>query len=131
MEELVKSQFEQKARLTARTLIEKRELIQNKKNAKICIEVAELGEFVFRLPTIVDIEDSGALDNDDAMLVYTCCLEPNLKDTELHAAYGVTHPVDIVHEIFLPGEVARISRELVQRSGYGEDAVKVIDAVKN
>lgn len=66
----------------------------------------------------------------DRYLIYNCVVEPNLKDKELHKAYNVISPMDIVDEIFDPGEVAGISKEIVKLAGY-VDGVKVVNDIKN
>lgn len=66
----------------------------------------------------------------DKYLVYNSVVEPNLKDTNLREAYGVIAPLDIVDEIFEPGEVAGISKEIVRLAGYG-DSVQVVNDIKN
>lgn len=75
----------------------------------------------------LDMEDDAEADK---YLVYNCVVEPNLKDKELHKAYNVIAPMDIVDEIFDPGEVAGISKEIVKLAGY-VDGVKVVNDIKN
>lgn len=75
----------------------------------------------------LDMEDST---EGDKYLVYNCVVEPDLKNPELHKAYGVVSPMDIVDEIFDPGEVANIAKEIVKLAGY-VDSVKVVDDLKN
>lgn len=75
----------------------------------------------------LDMEDSAEADE---YLVYECVTEPSLKSTELHQAYGVVRPQDIVAEIFEPGEIANISREILKFAGY-LDSVKPVEDVKN
>lgn len=75
----------------------------------------------------LDMEDSA---EGDRYLVYNCVVDPDLKNPELHKAYGVVSPMDIVDEIFDPGEVASISKEIVRLAGY-VDSVKVVDDLKN
>lgn len=131
MDKIEKQQFENKAVLTAKALIEKRALIEKKKQGNVLIEVTGLGTFEFRIPDFYDIEDSNANEDSDQYLIYACCTSPNLKDKELQEAYNVSNPMDIVHAVFMPGEEAAISRILVEKAGYGAEAAKVIDKVKN
>ncbi|OZV11058.1 hypothetical protein CIW83_16880 [Tissierella sp. P1] len=66
----------------------------------------------------------------DRHLIYNCVVEPSLKDSELHKAYKVVSPMDIVDEVFDPGEVANISKEIVRMAGY-IDSVEVVKNIKN
>jgi len=75
----------------------------------------------------LDMEDSAEA---DAYLVYECVVEPSLKNPELQKAYGVVRPLDVVTEIFEPGEIASISKEILKFAGY-IDSVKPVEDVKN
>lgn len=75
----------------------------------------------------IDMEDSM---NADVFVVYNCVIEPNLKDTELHKAYGVVEPDEIVTTIFEPGEISNISRECLVLAGYS-NSVEIVDDIKN
>jgi len=76
-----------------------------------------------------------ALDMDDPSeadeyLVYESVVEPALKNPELHKAYAVVRPMEIVNAVFEPGEVANISKEILRFAGY-VDSVKPVEDVKN
>ena len=131
MEKDVQNEFKEKSRLTAKALLEKRGLIEQKKNRVIEIEVDELGLFRFRVPDKIDIADCNEHDDSDAVLVYQCCLEPNLKDKELQDGFGCSFPIDIVNKLMLPGEVALLATELTKAAGYDSELIKVIDNIKN
>jgi len=75
----------------------------------------------------LDMDDSAEA---DAYLVYECVIEPSLKNPELHKAYGVVRPLDIVNEVFEPGEIANISNEILRFAGY-LDSVGPVEDVKN
>lgn len=66
----------------------------------------------------------------DKYLVYNSVVEPNLKDKSLQEAYKTISPLDVVDEIFDPGEIAGISKEIVKLAGYG-DSVQVVNDIKN
>lgn len=68
--------------------------------------------------------------NGDEFLVYNTMVEPNLKDPELHKAYGCVEPTDIVKKIFDAGTVSGIAREAMTLAGYGSD-VQPVDKLKN
>ena len=55
----------------------------------------------------------------DMYLVFECVVEPDLKDKSLHEAYGCADPIDIVNELFLPGEVAGIADKIMKLGGFG------------
>lgn len=68
----------------------------------------------------------------DLHLLYNSIVEPNVKDTRLHSAYGVTRPYDVLDKIFTLGEIMSISKELVKDSGlFDEDNATLIDNLKN
>ena len=124
--------------ISAKDLIEKKKLIEDKKDKQIEIEVPETGTFLFRVPNLVDYEDATAYgkkrDNgyeENKFLVHSCCLEPNLKDSELVEAYGVKSPIDIVDKIFMVGEVSTIATTLIQKAGFDKDSYKVVEKAKN
>lgn len=63
----------------------------------------------------------------DEFLVYSCVVEPNLKNNDLHTAYGCVEPTDIVDMLFLPGETAQISQVCLDLAGYSNDVTAVKD----
>ena len=124
--------------LNAKELINKKKIIEDKKNKTIEIEVPDIGAFKFRLPDINDYNDSEAYgksrkDNlkSNNYLLYACCLEPDLKDPELQKAYEVKDPVDIVDKIFLFGEVGTIADILIKKAGFDKEVMGVYEKLKN
>lgn len=120
--------------LSAKALIEKRKLIEEKKRKEFLIEVQDLGVFKFRTPDLFDIIDSQAFKdgkNADEYIVYNCAIEPSLKNKELQEAFECHEPFDIVDKLFLPGEKQRIASLLSDAAGYKEDVAKVVEEVKN
>lgn len=69
-------------------------------------------------------------DEGDAFLVYSCMVEPTLKDTELHKVYGCVEPTDIVEKIFEPGEIGSISQKCLEMAGYSNE-IKAVEDLKN
>lgn len=123
--------------LNAKELIKKRDLINQKKNKEIEI-VLDIGTFLFRLPTLDDYEDSEEyakrrkkqiLANN--YLIYTCCIEPNLRDEELLKEFECKEPVEIVDKIFVIGEITSIADTLVKKAGFDKDNIEVVDKIKN
>ncbi len=131
MDNITQAEFKNKSALSVKALMEKRELIQRNKKRMIDIEVDEIGVFKFRIPDFYDIEDSNQTDNGDAYIVYSCAVEPSLKDAELQKAYGVKMPVDIVLEIFKPGQIVEITKTLLQAAGYKDETVRIVETIKN
>lgn len=124
----------QNAILSAKTLLEKKKIIEQKKNKFVFIEVQDLGTFKFRVPQTDDLLDAREYrdgEYEDEFILYTCCVEPNLRDQELQEAFECKEPLDIIDAIFLPGEKTKVALRLVEASGFKDDAVKVIEEVKN
>ncbi|NLY09364.1 MAG: hypothetical protein GXZ11_05635 [Tissierellia bacterium] len=124
----------QNALINAKTLIEKKILIQKKKTKPVHISIQDLGTFKFRTPDMSDVIDSTSFKgggHEDQYLIYTCCEEPNLRDKELQETYECSEPFDIVDKIFLPGEIQRTAKLLTEACGYKEDAAKVVEEIKN
>lgn len=122
------------AKISAIDLIKKKDLINSKKKKVTEIEVEGMGVFSFRVPTLEDISNSEAFKGGkmaDEHLVLNCCVQPNLKDGELLKEFGAVEPIDIIHKVFLIGEVKMIAVKILESAGYREDQIKVIDSVKN
>lgn len=124
--------------LNAKELIKKRDLINQKKNKEIEIEVPDTGTFLFRLPTLEDYEDSEKYANArkkpilaNNYLIYTCCIEPNLTDEELLKEFECKESVEIVDKIFMIGEITSIADTLVKKAGFDKDNIEVVDKIKN
>ena len=125
--------------ISAKDLIKKKKLIEDKKDKQIEIEVPETGTFLFRVPNMIDYEDSEAYGKNrkqsghesNKYLIQTCCLEPKLKDSELLEAYGVKNSVDLVSKIFMVGEITSIATTLVEKAGFDKEAYKVVEKAKN
>ena len=66
----------------------------------------------------------------DSFLVYSCVLDPLLKNKELQDAYECVEPTDIVEKIFEPGEIGSISQKCLEMAGYNNE-VKAVDDIKN
>ena len=131
MEKQLQTEFKAKSRLTAQALLEKRGLIEDKKNKILELEVEGLGVLAFRLPDDEDIREAQDCEDEDVMLIYSCAIEPSLKDAELQAGFGCTIPIEIVDKIFLPGEKQRVAAKLMEAAGFRRDAVKVVENIKN
>lgn len=124
----------QNAILSAKDLIKKRKLIEEKKKKEFVIEVGDIGQFKFRTPDIFDIIDSQQFKGggyEDDYIIYSCMVSPNPKDKELQEAYGCNEPFDIIDALFLPGEKQSVGNAIVEQAGYKKEVVKLVDEVKN
>lgn len=122
--------------INAKDLLEKKGLIEDRQNQKVIVETP-LGDFTFKVPTINILTDAKTYENahkdrDNQYCIYTCCLEPDLKDQDLQREFNKgKEPVDIVDTIFLPGEVASIANILIEKAGYESKSIKAVEGVKN
>ena len=121
-------------KLTLSEIIAKKEQIleAKTKGKKISVFVESLGgAIVVEKPDKSLIAESVEMDNGDEYLLYQCCVEPCLKDTNLHKEFGCVEPMEIVAKLFEPGEVTAIAKKLLGLAGYGENSTKVIEEIKN
>ena len=114
--------------LSAKDLIKNKEIIQERKNDKIEIELDGYDEpFLFSVPTVDVYDDAQAyaknrknIDADKYMIV-ECCVEPNLRDPELIEAYQVKDAHALLDELFRPGDLSSIVRTLMKFSGFKDE----------
>lgn len=120
--------------VTLQELIAQREQIKNKRSQRYTMNTS-VGEVVVQVPDAALIAESLTLPTGfeiNKNIVYNSVLEPNLRDGELQKAYKVFEPIDIVTEIFLPGEISKIADELFKLAGYETKvATKLLENVKN
>ena len=120
--------------LTIEELLQKKDILTGRKTETFAIDVKDIGEFRFRIPTLSDIDDANAFmdgKDTDAYLVNSCVDGPRFSDERMREVYGVSTGIDVVKEIFLGGEIQAISNELVRKAGYSSNLVKVVEQVKN
>lgn len=120
--------------LNTKTLLERKNLLEKRKAKVFDVEIKDLGVVKLRTPLTEDLIDSreyGGGGREDEFIVYSCMVEPDLKSQELQSGFEVKDPVDIVSEIFLPGEIAEIATILVKSAGYADNVAKVVDDTKN
>lgn len=94
------------SRLNADVLIRKPE-------KSLCMETFQMGR------------DEDTADSADAYMVYNTIVEPNLKDAALQAEFGVREPLEIVDQIFEPGEVAQLAELAMEMAGFKKGIVAV------
>ncbi len=59
------------------------------------------------------------------LIVANAIGDPNLGSPEVLAAHGAVTAEQVVARVFLPGEVARVAEEVMDLSGWSDDAVEV------
>jgi hypothetical protein len=64
-------------------------------------------------------------------LAISCCVEPNFKNSELQAKYGVMGAEALVDKILRPGEYNKLIEEILKLNGFDEDINTLIDEAKN
>lgn len=123
--------------LTAKDLLEMRDIIEKRKKRTLTVET-ELGEVKFRLPTLEELEDSFKFNDADGAdgdeyLIYVSMVSPDLHDEELQKQLlgPNADPTTIVRTIFMPGEIRSMASIIAEHTGYKDDAVKVVNEVKN
>ncbi|WMJ80992.1 phage portal protein [Clostridium sp. MB40-C1] len=121
-------------KLTIAELIKRKEQLSNRKNEhrELYIKSLDRKITIQKPDRSIILESYGMQEGEgNKFLVYECVTEPNLKDSELQKAFDVKVPTDIVDEIFDPGVVDTISKEIVIFAGYEEGAVSLVNDVKN
>lgn len=88
------------------------------------------GVITIESPTAAMARESQDMENGDAYIVYSCVTEPCLKAKELQEAFGCADPIEIVDQVFEPGEIPLIAVECLKLAGY-IDGVKAVDDLKN
>lgn len=121
-------------KITLKELVERSDKIKNKKKETQELYVKSLdGTIIIQKPDRTLISEAWDMDEEDmgnAYIVYNSVISPNIKSEDLHKAYGIISPIDIVDEIFEPGEVEMLSRKIVEFAGYG-NSVSIVEDVKN
>ena len=113
-------------KLTIQDLIAQKEKLLNKKLKKEVLFIKSFdGEITITAPSsslILEAQDLGEDDptRADVYMVYQCMVEPNLKDQKLQEAFDCVEPMDVVEEIFLPGEIASIASKIMGLGGFGD-----------
>lgn len=128
-----KTELSTKKTITLDELIKNKEKItakrEEKKTAQFYIESLDSLVTVTAPDRLLVIETQSK-DEAEAQLymIYNCVTEPNLKNTELHQAYGcVGNPMRIVEKIFTDAEIPALALKCY---GVSSGAVKDVD-IKN
>lgn len=134
MDKKIKVDLQRNQLLTAKDLLARKNLIARQKCATFEIDVENFGAFKFRTPTIDDIEDAQKFkdgDSQDDYIIYTCSVEPNLRNAELQEGFECSEPFDIVEKLFLPGVIPQIAEKIVQKAGFKAGSVTLVEDIKN
>ena len=120
-------------KITLAELIRRKEqMLESKKKPKTAtLYIKSLdGTITIESPTADLARDAQDMDNGDAYMVYSCVTDPCLKSKELQTAFECVEPMEIVENIFAPGEIPQIAVECLKLAGY-VDGVKAVDDIKN
>lgn len=79
------------------------------------------------LESIQMAHDENLNEKADPFMIYNTVVEPDLKDSKLHAEFGCVEPMDIVEKIFEPGEILNISQAAFKLAGYQKGVERVAD----
>lgn len=63
-----------------------------------------------------------------ALVIEKACVVPNWSDKALLDKYNTSDPADVIQKRLLAGEIAKLSAEILDLSGYGDDD---LDELKN
>ena len=63
--------------------------------------------------------------------IVAATIDPDLKDSRLREKFKTEVPGDIVEEMFLPGEIKKISDKISELSGVEESQQQIDEAIKN
>ncbi len=130
--------------ITAEQLLKNKDILEEKTGAKtLQLKIKSL-EGKFDDPTIeiksidmkrfFELREQGKNPYEvNKMVCYECITEPNLKDKDLQAGYGVkSNPYAIVEKFLSPSEINSVSDKIGEISGVEIDKTKVlIEEVKN
>ncbi len=64
-------------------------------------------------------------------LVIACCVEPNFKDAELQAKYGVMGAEDLIDKILNPGQYTDLLLAIQEINGFTDDVNELREEAKN
>lgn len=56
-----------------------------------------------------------------ALVIQKACLVPNWAAPELLEKYGTNDPTDVIKKRLLAGEIAKLSAEIMELSGFNDD----------
>lgn len=64
-------------------------------------------------------------------LVIACCLDPNFKDADLQAKYGVMGAEVLIDKMLTPGQYAVLAEKVQEINGFNTDVNELVEEAKN
>lgn len=64
-------------------------------------------------------------------LLVTCCVEPNFKDADLQARFGVMGAEALAEKLLSPGQYSNLLIAVQELNGFDEDINNLVDEAKN
>jgi len=64
-------------------------------------------------------------------LVAACCAEPNFKDAQLQARYGVVGEIELMDKILKPGQFNELMTAVMELNGFSANMDELRDEAKN
>ena len=64
-------------------------------------------------------------------LVIACCVEPNFKDADLQARFGVMGAEALAEKLLSPGQYSNLLIAVQELNGFDEDINNLVDEAKN
>lgn len=64
-------------------------------------------------------------------LIVEGLIDPSMRNTDLMNMFKVATPKELVDELFMPGEVTKLSERIVVLSGFDDEEEGIIDQAKN
>lgn len=97
---------------------------ENKQITKSC-QVSEFNKKTHRRETQTDTQAYLS------KLVVACTVDPNFKDAELQAAYGVVGAEALVEKLLTPGQYAALLQAVNDINSFDTDMQELVDEAKN
>lgn len=66
-----------------------------------------------------------------ALVIAKACINPNFADKRLLEKYGAVSVEEVVMKALRPGEIVKISNEVMELCGFDDDEDEAVEEVKN
>lgn len=80
-------------------------------------------------------DKKGKLIINEGLLNMLCIIDntvkPNFKDSESIKKLGCATPEQYLNKVLLAGEVERLTKEILEMSGFGQNINEMVDEIKN
>lgn len=120
-------------KITLEDLIKRKEQIEANKKKRTALYIESLnGIITIEKPSLDVLAKAQGMEpiEGDKYLVYSCIVDPNLKDKQLQSMYGCIEPYDIVEKVFDELEIPKIAKACMDFAGF-KNRVEIVDTVKN